>query len=149
MAQRQDDRGLHGRRPRHYPLGPELSVGNSPVRAQAYFKELGIEESTKKRILPTKFKSYTGFEVDSVQQMVTAEVAKQDKYAKELTDLKASRTPGGEVNRRALSRVIGKYQHLTPVVQGGEQLLTEAYRSRDQAPLHRSTPLDWGDTTNV
>ena len=118
-------------------------------RKLAYFKELGIEESAKKRILPTKLKSYTGFEVDSVQQMVTAEVAKQDKYAKELIDLKASRTLGGEVNRRALSRVIGKYQHLTPVVQGGQQLLTEAYRSRDQAPPHRSTPLDWGDTTSV
>eukprot|EP00959_Pyramimonas_sp_CCMP1952_P298762 6249031-Pyramimonas_sp.AAC.1 len=52
--------------------------------------------------------------------MVTAEVAKQDKYAKQLIDLKASRNLGGEVNRRALSRVIGKYQHLTPVVQGAQ-----------------------------
>eukprot|EP00959_Pyramimonas_sp_CCMP1952_P276294 5775387-Pyramimonas_sp.AAC.1 len=33
--------------------------------------------------------------------------------------------------------------------EGGQQLLTEAYRSRDQAPPLRSTPLDWGDGTNV
>eukprot|EP00959_Pyramimonas_sp_CCMP1952_P107825 2254608-Pyramimonas_sp.AAC.1 len=33
-----------------------------------YFGELGIEESTEKRILPTKVKSYTGFVVDSALQ---------------------------------------------------------------------------------
>eukprot|EP00959_Pyramimonas_sp_CCMP1952_P398689 8354247-Pyramimonas_sp.AAC.1 len=90
--------------------------------------------------------------VDSVSQTVTAEVSKQDKYAKELADLMANRTPNGapsnEVNRRALSRTIGRYQHLSPVVQGGQQLLTRAYRSRDQAPPHRTSPLDWEDTTN-
>ena len=118
-------------------------------RKMDYFAELGVEESVKKRILPTKVKSYTGFEVDSVCQTVMAEATKQSKYTMALDDLKASRTLGGEVNRRALSRVIGKYQHLTPVVQGGQQLLTEAYRSRDQAPPSRSSPLDWEDTTNV
>ena len=136
----------------HDTIPAEVSYQDAAAqfaRKLDYFKELGIEESKKKRILPTKTKSYTGFLVDSVKQSVTAEVAKQDKYAKELADLAASRTPDGEVNRRALSRVIGKYQHLTPVVQGGQQLLTAAYRSRDQAPPHLSVPLDWGDSTNV
>ena len=118
-------------------------------RKLGYFAELGVEESVKKRILPSKVKSYTGFVVDSVAQAVTAEEAKQTKYAKALDELKASRTPTGEVNRLALSQVIGRYQHLTPVVQGGQQLLAEAYRSRDQAPPSRCSPLDWGDTTNV
>eukprot|EP00959_Pyramimonas_sp_CCMP1952_P320030 6697277-Pyramimonas_sp.AAC.1 len=112
----------------HAIIPADLSYQSAAAQFQrklAYFKDLGIEESTKKRINPTKLKPYTGFEVDSVQQMVTAEVTKQDKYAKELIDLKASRTLRGEVNRRVLSRVIDKYQHLTPVVQGGQQLLTE------------------------
>eukprot|EP00959_Pyramimonas_sp_CCMP1952_P234966 4909614-Pyramimonas_sp.AAC.1 len=42
-------------------------------------------------ILPTKVKSYTGFEVDSVRQTVMAEATKQSKYS-----MYGARRPQGE-----------------------------------------------------
>eukprot|EP00959_Pyramimonas_sp_CCMP1952_P079632 1665063-Pyramimonas_sp.AAC.1 len=49
----------------HNTIPSDLSYQSAAAqfeRKLEYFKELGIEESTKKRILPTKVKSYTGFE---------------------------------------------------------------------------------------
>jgi len=119
------------------------------VRKMDYLAELGISESAKKRVTPTKIKSYTGFLVDSVHQTVTAEPKKLSKYSDSLDDLKASCTPAGEVSRKDLARVIGRYQHLAPILQGAQQLLTAAYRARDNAPTSRCRPLDWDDTTPV
>jgi len=118
-------------------------------RKMAYLAELGIAESAKKRVLPTTIKSYTGFQVDSVQQTVRAEPKKLVKYSTSLDELRSSCSDSGEVSRRDLARVIGRYQHLAPVLQGAQQLLTAAYRARDNAPHSLTRPLDWHDTTRV
>ena len=73
-----------------------------------FMNELGVEDSVGKRALPSKLKSYIGFAVDSVQQVVRPEPNKIVKYTEALRAMRED-YPDGLVPRKAWALVVGKF----------------------------------------
>ena len=62
-----------------------------------------------------KVKSYIGFEVDSVRQVVRAEAKKVKKYTSLLQAMQEDPRGLGRVERLKFALLLGKMQHVAPV----------------------------------
>jgi len=110
---------------------------------------LGVADSAKKRVAPCKIKSYIGFTVDSEEQVVRPEAKKVTKYTALLDELEARHSERGELRRKEFASLVGKMQHVAPVVRGGQQLLREAYVARDHFVSEEDRQRPWSEDTRV
>jgi hypothetical protein len=123
---------------------PAEELQNQYDRMMDYFGELGFDDSQAKREGPRKVKSYMGVEIHSDKQICRIEEGKSKKYATSWQTLKEEgKRTGGLVKRLELASVIGKFQHTAKLVRGGQQLLCEAYKARDNISAGEGTP--WGE----
>ena len=113
-----------------------------------YFAVLGVADSVQKRVSPTKVKSYTGVEIDSVTQTCRVERSKMSKYLAVWRDVKAAAL-AGPVPRLVFSSLLGKFQHIALLVRGGQQLLREAYMARDHIVAGGEDPWHEGCLVEV
>ena len=118
-------------------------------RMMAFMAYLGVKDSVKKRVPPTYVKSYIGFEVDALEQTVRPEPKKVVKYRQLLREVIAELISTGSVQRLKWASLVGKFQHVQPVVRGGQQLLTEAYTARDQLTEDSGAQDPWGEGCRV
>jgi hypothetical protein len=110
--------------------------------------ELNVVESVKKRVWPTKEKSYIGNLIQSEPQRVVPEPAKIDSCAAAGKMCREQwEAQQGWVSRRDWASYIGKLQNLAPRVIGGQGMLMWAYQDRDSLGPYTGDP--WGDTVQV
>jgi len=107
-----------------------------------YFASIGLIDSPAKRVWPTKDKSYVGCHINSTTQVVQPERRKVEKYTAAVRALLSGLGDKAElvVGRREFTSVVGKLQHVAPLVRGGQGLLTRAYRDRDMLVDSRLDP---------
>ncbi|KAK3255671.1 hypothetical protein CYMTET_35160 [Cymbomonas tetramitiformis] len=111
-----------------------MSVAEATARVDSELgalEEVGVRASPHKTHYPSKVKDYIGREIHSEPQLVTASPARISKYTNAAEMLLYSVPPSGEVPRRDLASVVGKYQFLAPLVKGSQNMLVPAYRARD------------------
>jgi hypothetical protein len=108
-----------------------------------------VKESVHKRHPPSKVKPYCGFNIHSEEQYVAAETRKLTKYSRALDEAEAEHKQNHKLDRLQWASIVGKYQHVAPVVQGGQQLLTNAYRARDALADGSRSGLSWAQGTMV
>jgi hypothetical protein len=129
---------------------PQAEAEEQYAAMMAFMNDvLGVQDSAKKRELPNTKKAYIGFCVDSVEQTVSAEPKKVEKYTKQLEELKTQLAVEGNLPRLELASLVGKLQHTAEVVRGGQQLLREPYVARDEFVGDEDAADPWGKRTRV
>eukprot|EP00959_Pyramimonas_sp_CCMP1952_P399293 8366521-Pyramimonas_sp.AAC.1 len=81
-------------------VGLDPMIANEEYRKMMDFMAyLGVKDSVKKRVSPTFLKSYIGFEVNALEQIVRQEPKKVVKYLKLLREVLAELISTGSVQR--------------------------------------------------
>jgi hypothetical protein len=87
--------------------------------------------------------------MDIAQQVVRTEAKKVSEYTALLQKLHKAHTKYGHIERLEFASLLGKLQHVAPVVPNGQQLLREAYLSRDNVCSDGDAARPWCVGTKV
>ena len=111
--------------------------------------DYGIKCSAKKTQYPAKIKEFVGINIDSVKQEVSVTPLRAERYTAVLDDTIRELESGSKptIGRADFASVVGKLQYCAELVPGGQGLLGELYRTRDNLSRYdfqcRTTKGQW------
>lgn len=116
-------------------------------------ERLGVQESVRKRVMPTRAKDYVGAlimtDTHPLGGSVTVQPERGARYARAIHELLEEHSLVGSVSRVGLASLVGKLQFTAKVVPGGQLLLSFPYRSLSRFVDPASEYGDWGESVRV